>query len=237
MTLDHRYRDDRVLTNWTLGLLWARILVASIAVVSGYFERDLLLDMQSGNFESQAALMEAATRSDSRLRIIGGLQLALFAACGTAILMWIYRACRNVRVKSPQMGITPGASIGWYFVPFANYWMPYTAMREIWLETAVQAGMPASSDRGLLQTWWALFIARSLFGAVVLVATSKAEGIDELISANTSIAWINVSTVALCAVFVVMVHRLRAIQAVAFAPPPEARQPLESIPGEPGQAP
>ena len=236
MASEDQYRDDRTLTRWTLGLLWARVLVASIAVVSGYFERDLLMDMQSGEFESEAALMSAAASSDSRERIIGATQLILFVICGTTILVWIYRACHNVRVKAPQLDVTPAASVGWYFVPIANYWMPYAAMRDIWEATAEQAGKPGDSDRGLLRTWWILFIVRSLLGAGALAYVTRAESIEQLLSANAVTAWINVSTIALCVVFIVMVNRLRALQAIAFSASAEVMPPAASSPGEPGQA-
>ncbi len=233
MVHEDRYLDDRTLTRWTLGLLWARIFVAGIALFSGYFERDLLVDMQTGEFESEAALMSAAMRSDGRERIIGTTQLLLFIACGTAILMWVYRCCHNVRVRAPRLEVTPAATVGWYFIPIANYWKPYTAMREVWGAAAEQAGKSWNSDRGLLRTWWILFIVRSLLGAGVLAATSRAKEIDELIAANSAIAWVNASTIALCAVFIVMVNRMRSMQSVAFSSRTQIPQPDPSSPGEP----
>jgi len=47
--------------------------------------------------------------------------------------MWIYRAAANiVAAMVPGFDYTPGWAVGWYFVPLANLFKPFGAMRQIW---------------------------------------------------------------------------------------------------------
>ena len=56
---------------------------------------------------------------------------------GITFLKWIYRTNFNLRALSQErMSFTPGWSVGWYFVPIANLFKPYQAMKEIWANSA-----------------------------------------------------------------------------------------------------
>ena len=46
--------------------------------------------------------------------------------------LFMPRANRNARAFGSSMSISPGWAAGWFFVPIANLWMPYQAMKEIW---------------------------------------------------------------------------------------------------------
>jgi hypothetical protein len=95
------------------------------------------------------------------------LRIPLFIFFG----MWIYRANWNARAPGAKnMEFTPGWSVGWYFIPFANLVKPFQAMREIW--QASQA--PQFEDwrqapsSALLPFWWFLWIANGILGQVAL---------------------------------------------------------------------
>jgi len=59
--------------------------------------------------------------------------LAIFL--GVIFLRWIYRTNKNLHVLSSEhMTFSPGWSLGWYFIPVANLFKPYQAMKEIWTD-------------------------------------------------------------------------------------------------------
>jgi hypothetical protein len=83
------------------------------------------------------------------------------------IAMWIHRAHANL-VEAGLQGLeyTPGWSVGWFFVPFANLIMPFRAMRELWNRSHGDndsfTGL-ASSDLG---AWWGCFLAGNILSNI-----------------------------------------------------------------------
>jgi hypothetical protein len=72
-------------------------------------------------------------------------------------LVWLARANGNLRALSgEQMEFTPGWAVGWFFVPFANFVMPYRVVKEIW-----QVSRRQEEDRStfLVGWWWCLSVA------------------------------------------------------------------------------
>jgi hypothetical protein len=57
--------------------------------------------------------------------------LALIA-CFVLVGRWIYRTNANAHLLGGDMTISPGWSVGWYFVPVANLFKPYEGMKETW---------------------------------------------------------------------------------------------------------
>ncbi len=219
---EDQYRDSTQLTQWTLWLLYAQIVFTAAALWSGLLERNLLLDMQAGAFESDEAMMAAAGASDRRQEFIGFGQSGVFIASGVLILMWIYRSSYNTSIKARYMEFTPGWSVGWYFVPIMMIWKPFQAMKEIWRNTAEQAGDSSDSWEVLLGVWWFLWIAGNLVANAAFRMTHRADGVGELIAANLVTMWSDVLSLPLLAVFIMMVRKLTALQKLAFVPEPAA---------------
>lgn len=68
---------------------------------------------------------------------------------------WIYRTNKNLRaLSSSWMEFSPGWSVGWFFIPIANFFKPYQVMKEIW---NVSHGNEAT-DHGIVGWWWALWL-------------------------------------------------------------------------------
>lgn len=105
------------------------------------------------------------------------------AAMITAVVVsrWIYRANSNARaLGASEMAFTPGAAVGWYFVPIANFWKPYQAMREIWRASVSPAGWKRQQVSALLPCWWLLaIVGPPTAGWVTWAARRGVDGIDE----------------------------------------------------------
>ncbi|MDE0032024.1 MAG: DUF4328 domain-containing protein [Deltaproteobacteria bacterium] len=105
------------------------------------------------------------------------------AALTTAVAVsrWIHRANSNARALGARgMAFTPGGAVGWYFVPIANLWKPYQAMREIWKASAGPLGWQRRSVSALLPCWWLLaIVGPSTAGWVTWAAGKGMDGIDE----------------------------------------------------------
>lgn len=72
--------------------------------------------------------------------------------------MWIYRAAANViATMVPGFDYTAGWAVGWYFVPFANLFKPFGAMRQIW-NASHSGGSDLDRSEPLLVYWWGTWV-------------------------------------------------------------------------------
>jgi Domain of unknown function (DUF4328) len=76
--------------------------------------------------------------------------------------MWIYRAAANIcDAEVAGFEYTPSWAVGWYFVPFANFFKPFTAMRQIW---NASRGASGNLDDGnsTLTLWWIFWLISNI---------------------------------------------------------------------------
>lgn len=142
----HLPYDLTRITRWSIPLTWT-LIGLNLAFVSEY----LFYQQIYGEPKPFVLLGEQAPVPSTLRLVIGGLALALSLAAYVLNGMWIYRASANARSIQPYPSrISPGWSVGWYFIPVANLWKPFAAMRQIW-----DTFLPRS---GLLGWWWALWL-------------------------------------------------------------------------------
>jgi len=81
--------------------------------------------------------------------------VAGFVGAAIAVPMWMHRAFRNLPALGERgLRWSPGWAAGGWFIPFANFVIPYLVMRELWSSSGDGQPLP--------QRWWAAWI-----GAVV----------------------------------------------------------------------
>lgn len=101
---------------------------------------------------------ETLLTSDIANAVIGLAQFPLAIFIAITFLRWVYRANKNLHILSSiPMAFSPGWSIGWYFIPIANLFKPYQAMKEIWL-VAHRGG---EKGIAILGWWWFLWLVSS----------------------------------------------------------------------------
>ena len=82
-----------------------------------------------------------------------------FVAIATIVvwMIWQHHATANLWARGFQsLQITPGWSVGWWFVPFANLVMPYVAVREV--DRRSRTDGQFRTDTGPVGWWWAAFL-------------------------------------------------------------------------------
>lgn len=94
------------------------------------------------------------------------LQLLLTVAALVAFLIWVHRAFRNLQDAGIYTEFTPGWAVGWFFIPIANLFMAYRAIRELWHKSGgevEEAGLfNAPQPAPLLGIWWGAWIINTL---------------------------------------------------------------------------
>ena len=209
------FRNSDSLTRWVKYMLYAQIIVASISILSGYLEYQLLSDYQNGVYTSQEMAVADGEASDQRQGIIGVVYLVVFVISGFLILRWIHRANYNARqLGAENMEFTPGWSIGYYFIPILALWKPYQAMKEIWKASKNPSNWNSQSVSRLLPIWWSIWIISNIILKWAIFRLSmRAEELNELINLNIITQVSNTLDIALALVLLAMVSNIHNMQA------------------------
>ena len=168
---DSEFRDLDVLTTTVRWLLIAGIALGLLNLVTS----EMQLEMLSRSFTRE----EAAANAQLVAAAVGLISLCTLA---TIVFFgrWIYLAHRNL----PELGATrlempPGWAVGWFFVPIANLWKPYQAMRSLWRSSHDVVRPELQDSTWVLPTWWTVWLISTILGNVetqmAMVANTPSE--------------------------------------------------------------
>lgn len=142
-----------------IDLLQRRAKIVKAMLVAGLALLALMLIGEIAELQGWLSLGNAAdvTSPDG---LYAGVLLAnwlLLVATYVVFAMWIYRAAANVNAAMvPGFRYTPGWAVGWHFVPIANLYKPFDAMRQIW-NASHSGGRHLDRGEPLLVYWWGLW--------------------------------------------------------------------------------
>ena len=164
---------------------------------------------------------------------------AVYIATVVVFLMWLYRTSNNVAAFGQPRQTSAGWAVASFFVPIANLFIPYQAIREIWNKSdpaAVNSLFHTASPPGFFPAWWGFWLASNVtsniyFRMTLEEAPAKASAAVGILSEVLSIA---------AAVFAIQVikeidrrqeERARNLQqAFPTPPPPPVFEHRESAP-------
>jgi hypothetical protein len=140
---------------------------------------------------------------------LGLVQLGLLLALGFVFLRWIYLANTNARnLGAADLRFSPGWAIGWYFIPIANLWKPYQAMKEIWQSSHDPKNWPQVKTPRFFSLWWTLWVISGILSQLSLKMGIAANQPTEHIAASSvSLAGCLVD-VPLCFVAIALVTKI-----------------------------
>lgn len=101
--------------------------------------------------------------------------LALLGLAPLSFFVWSYRAHENARLLAPYAPLSngPGVMIWSYFIPFANLFLPYSAMREVYVASDTAArdekGVEYELDSKGATLWlftWIFFLTTNIVVSV-----------------------------------------------------------------------
>ena len=170
------FRDPTSLTRTTKGFLYASIPLALLSVAGSW--RNYWWHANTGGPPPslEGPFLE--------LLVLFAIPLVV-VTLGTAILVlqWIYRANYNARaLGATRMRFTPGWAVGWHFIPIANLWKPYQAMKEICRASLRPSRWWEEKAPSLLPLWWGLWLLTSGAEGVSWTASAEeVEGMSEVI--------------------------------------------------------
>src|SRR5260221_8716711 len=123
MPSNYTFREIAGLTTLLKVLLGLFAAMAVAAIISSCMEIELL--NRWGDLTQ-----DEVDANDLREGIIALFNLVLFLFTVVIFGKWIVRANRNVRaLGATDLLMTPGWVVGFFFIPIANLWKPYQAMK------------------------------------------------------------------------------------------------------------
>lgn len=211
--MEYTYRDLKARTTWLSGLLYAQATLDVASLFTNHAERDVLHRITDMTAENAEAVRAAAERSDFWQKLVSYPQLALLLLTFVLAGVWIYRAAANVRaLGATRLEYTPGWSVGWYAVPFANLIKPFHAMNEIWRASRDPRGWEALPTPPDLRVWWGLWLASCILGRAAMQMSLHAEQVGELLDVNMVQTASNLVSLPLDLLFAHILIRITGMQ-------------------------
>jgi hypothetical protein len=136
----------------------------------------------------EAVPQEELAAIDMRTGALALLGVPFSLAAGILFCFFMPRANRNASAFGSLMTVSPGWTVGWWFIPIANMWMPYQAMKEIWQgsdpdPTVPMASVPAPA---VMKWWWGVYLVHSFSGwAPVFAGAKGSKQAQDLVNAAT----------------------------------------------------
>lgn len=149
--------DLKNLGRWCIALTWLYVALAALSLLHTIWE----MALGHGIVDAIHDPDPDGTYSERFYWAVFGITIPVLIVNG----IWIYRAAATAQALDPVPGaVSPRWSVGWYFVPIANLWMPLRAMRETWA-SAVGTGWPLYTP-ALLTVWWIAWVVSSVLGRI-----------------------------------------------------------------------
>lgn len=159
----HRFRSARTLGLVVVSLLAVNVVLAAAMVLLRISEIGLLQRIGRGGLVSA----DEAARSDQRVAIVTGIQLALLILTGIVWLVWQHRAQANLHAsRVRELQYTPGWAVGWWFVPFANLVKPFQTVRELWKGSSGDEDWRQGKTWALIGWWWGWWVGGTVLDRV-----------------------------------------------------------------------
>ena len=201
----------------------AAILAKLVAVASHAMQYALLA--------SAPYSMEAAQANDLRQRVVALLSVLAVLAALVGFLVWLFQAKKRTIALGMEGGeYSPGLTVGGFFIPFVNLYLPFAAVRELWQASRAPRDWRTQPSSALVGWWWAVWVANSFLGLAEAMLLKGSSGLEQV---KTATLWmlgssaLGVASLALTlALVLLLAERLRcgeeetAARAVSAESPP-----------------
>jgi serine/threonine protein kinase/TPR repeat protein len=160
-------RDNSGRSAQLQSVFWALFCLTIVALVSDWFEYNLLKELLTGNSDSA----HLAETSDLRQGIMGIMQVGLNVVCIVYFLRWFRRSYENAHkvVGSNHMKFRESEALWAWFIPFVNLYRPYHIAKETWNSMKSSLGIGRNDENtGIILLWWWGYVISSIVDRAIL---------------------------------------------------------------------
>jgi hypothetical protein len=154
---EYEFRDPRGIGAIVSAWLLIGILMDLANIASSFMQLNLLSHAPYGRAQAIA--------NDERERLVGYGHVLVYLTTVVFFSRWIYRAHRNLpALGAENLRFRPGWALGSFFVPIANLWLPFQAMRDLVKASRSPRQWELEDTPFLIIVWWTLWIIVNLLG-------------------------------------------------------------------------
>lgn len=222
--MEYAWRNLGSLTRWLRRLLYLGVAVDVATLIGSLYQRHMFRHLLAQG----VAVAEAAKTADHSGAWASGFASYPMMAVAWATLIlaatWIYRAAANMHaIRGSGMTTSPGWAVGWYFIPIANFWKPYQAMREIHGASAGRQPRQAAAATPVLRLWWLLwlsgFLVPWLIGTYADMTARQGNVAGGWLLTNTGQVAGSLIGIPLNLAFALLIARIWQMQSTHASPP------------------
>ena len=155
-------------------LMFGLFILGSIVVIATAWPyRNALLDIAANRPIRMDDAILAEERYEAVSLLLAGANIVL--AAGFAV--WFWRAYSNLAALGRPRKRKAGWAIGSWFIPIANFFIPYGIGAEIWTQSRGEPGVGAADRETNMEpviSWWALFLIMGLVNQVAFFSSADA---------------------------------------------------------------
>lgn len=211
----HPIRPTRRIADAVVALLATQVFLLGAEALALLNRIRLVGRARDGQFVTLADIEQADTLVVASVVV----WFALFALTGIVWCVWQHRAQRNaIELAYGKLEFTPGWSVGWWFVPFANLVKPFQTVRELWKASHGGYNGRVVATWSVIGWWWGLWLGASVLERFIARAGSVNSPSD-LIRHDTWEIVANGVTVVAAILAIMIVRSVVALQERAVAPP------------------
>ena len=158
-----------------------------LALMTHLSQRSLALELQADPFGVPFDRIEA---SDARVERVDAITLVAVLITGVVFAAWMFVGYRRLDPMRTDKRYGNGWAIAGWIVPFANLFVPYRVVRDLW-----DASVGAVADRERVRTgvrrtpfplvplWWGCWVLATVLG--LSISRTDGQTLDDVVTVNT----------------------------------------------------
>ena len=151
--------NNHLITKLVKICLYGLMVMSLINIFSNFMQINLMNNYFVKGLYSDAVYEVLAEKNDLRVLIVSGLYFVFILASFILIGRWFFIASKINHLSGiKELNISPGWSVGWYFVPFANLVMPYRSLKETFKASYDTEEWESIEAPYYFPIWWATFL-------------------------------------------------------------------------------
>lgn len=177
----NQLRQNNSRAKAAIALIWVVLVLEIISLVSGYFQYELLLNIEDGVHVSASEI----SANDIREQSLAVLMLLALLVSAVTFIQWFRRAYFNLHQRCENLMYSEGWAAGSWFVPIIGFYRPFQIMRELYEQTNFYllsrgATLKRELSTGLLGFWWTLWILNNVLGQVIFRMSDDPDTFGEI---------------------------------------------------------
>lgn len=188
-----------------------------VSIISKSYQLYVIDQLQYGNMITD----QQANAIDSIDRLIGIVQICLYATSAILFLNWFRRAYGNLHRLEVPLRYSETMAVWSFFIPIISLYRPYRIAKEILIETRTKVSeflqqLTSPIDITIIGVWWAFYLVKNTLGQIVTRTSLENATIERLVRYNWTYIASDIVDIAAAVVTILMILKISRDEAILF---------------------